>query len=473
MIDTQQTRGRVLPLQRSMALLGALFLTLSASTPASSIFVIVPDVLTQAGTGAAISMGIAALIAVCVAQVYAELASAFPMAGGEYAMVGRTLGPLMGFVVLGLNLTNSLLATAVLALGVSDYLGAVVPGLQPIPTALAAIAGSTLLGVLNIRTNAWVTGVFVVVEMLALGVLAWLGFAHPARGLGEVIAHPLALSVAGALQPTAPAAIGLAVAVAVFAYDGYGSTVYFGEEMHSARRRIGRTIMLALAVTVVAELIPLLAVLTGAPDLKALLGARAIFSDFVQQAGGGVVGRLMGGGVGLAIINAVIALVLLTARQLYSTGRDETWGKSLSGLLTRCHPTLHSPWAATLLAGALASGLCFVSLKLLLIVTGTGVAIIYAILCAAVMSGRRSGATAGGYFRMPLFPLAPVIALIALAGVLWSDWIDPLEGRPGLLAAAGLAVISAGYYLLVLRRGGWTLRDADGEAETIEETALQ
>ena len=40
----------LVPLQRSMALLGALFLTLSASTPASSIFVIVPDVLTQAGS---------------------------------------------------------------------------------------------------------------------------------------------------------------------------------------------------------------------------------------------------------------------------------------------------------------------------------------------------------------------------------------------------------------------------------------
>ena len=456
----------LVPLQRSMALLGALFLTLSASTPASSIFVIVPDVLTQAGTGAAISMGIAAVIAVCVAQVYAELASAFPMAGGEYAMTGRTLGPMAGFVVLGLNLTNSLLATAVLALGVSDYLGAVIPGLQPIPTALAVIAASTLLGVLNIRTNAWVTGIFVGVEMLALGVLAWLGFIHPARGLGEVIAHPLALSAAGALQPTAPAAIGLAVAVAVFAYDGYGSTVYFGEEMHGARKRIGRTILFALLVTVVAELVPLLAVLTGAPDLKALLGAKAIFSAFVASAGGETIGRLMGVGVGLAIINAVIALVLLSARQLYSTGRDETWGAGASRLLTRCHPTLHSPWVATLVTGVLASGLCFVDLKLLLIVTGTGVAIIYAILCVAVIAGRRSGSTVMGHFRMPLYPLAPVLALIALAGVLWSDWIDPAEGRPGLFAALGVAVISAIYYLAVLKpRGGWRLTAPEPEAE--------
>lgn len=450
-----------------MALLGALFLTLSASTPASSVFVIVPDVLTEAGSGAAISMTVAAVIAVCVAQVYAELGSAFPMAGGEYAMVGRTLGPLMGFVVLGLNLINSLLATAVLALGVSDYLGAVIPGLQPVPTALVVIAASTLLGVLNIRTNALVTGAFVAVELVALLVLGGLGVMHPARGLGTVIAHPVALSAAGVLQPATGAAIGMAVAVAIFAYDGYGSTVYFGEEMHGARRRIGRTILLALAVTVAAELIPILAVLTGAPDLKALLGAKAIFTAFVTQAGGGLVGRLVGAGVGLAIINAVIALVLLTARQLYSTGRDETWGRGLSGLLTRGHPTFHSPYAATLVSGALASGLCFVSLKLLLIVTGTGVAIIYAILCVAVMAGRRSGATAGGHFRMPLYPLAPILALVALTGVLWSDWIDPAEGRPGLLAALASGGIAGLYYLLVLKpRGGWTLRAGEAEEDT-------
>ena len=219
-------------------------------------------------------------------------------------------------------------------------------------------------------------------------------------------------------------------------------------------------------MTVVAELIPLLAVLTGAPDMKALLGAKAIFSAFVASAGGETIGRLMGVGVGLAIINAVIALVLLSARQLYSTGRDQTWGAGASRLLTRCHPTLRSPWVATLTTGVLASGLCFVDLKLLLIVTGTGVAIIYAILCVAVIAGRRSGSTVMGHFRMPLYPLAPVLALIALAGVLWSDWIDPAEGRPGLFAALGVAVISAIYYLAVLKpRGGWRLTAPEPEAE--------
>jgi len=296
-----------------MSVLGTLFLTLSAATPASSVFVIVPDVISQAGTGALISMAVAAVIAVLVAQVYAELGSAFPFAGGEYAIVGRIMGPLAGFVVLGLNLVNTLFATAVLALGVSDYLSAVVPGLSPVPVALAVVGGGTLLGVLNIRTNASITGVFVAVEIVALAVVAGLGLLHPSRGLPEAVLHPVALA-GGALSSTPLAAIGLSVAVAIFAYDGYGSAVYFGEELHQAPRRIARAILWALGITVVAEVVPLIAVLTGAPDLAGVLTAKNAVSAFVMSVGGPGLARVMGVAVGFAIMNAVIAMVQATVR---------------------------------------------------------------------------------------------------------------------------------------------------------------
>jgi len=454
--ETPETAAQ--PLARGMRMLGVLFLTLSAATPASSIFVIVPDVVSQAGTGALISMLLAAAIALGVGQVYAELSSAFPLAGGEYAIVGRVMGPLAGFVVLALNLANSLLATAVLALGVSDYLGAVLPGLSPLPVALAVVIGSTLLGVLNIRTNALVTGAFVAVEIIALVVLTALGLLHPARGLGDVLAHPVALG-GGALHPASIPAIGLAVAVAIFAYDGYGSAVYFGEEMQGAPRRIGRTILWALAIIVAAEVIPLTAVMTGAPDLKAFLGSKAVFSGFVAAAGGPALSKLMGAGVALAIINAVIAMVLLCARQLYATGRDGIWPGRLNGALTALHPRFRSPWGATLAAGTVAAALCLIDLKLLLIVTGTGVAVIYAILCAALIVGRRTGVTAGAPHRAPFGPLIAGLSVIALLGVLWADWLDPEEGRLGLLAALATGLAGGLYYRLVVRRkAGFALR---------------
>ena len=452
-------------LQRSMRVLGTLLLTLSAATPASSVFVIVPDVLSQAGTGALIAMGLAALLAVCVAQVYAELGSAFPFAGGEYAMVARVLGPGSGFVVLGLNLVNSLLTAAVLSLGMGPYLAAAGIAAPAPVLAMIVIGAATLLSVLNIRTNALVTGLFVGVELVCLVVVAVLGFANPHRSLGLVLAHPMTAG-AGGLTPATWPMIGLAVAVAIFAYDGYGAAVYFGEEMHQARRQIGRAILWALGLTVAAELLPVTAAVLGAPDLGRLLGSDSGLVDFVGVAGGEALRRVVSLSVALAITNAVIATVLLTARQLFATGRDGAWPGPVNAAMTTIHPRFRSPWIATLAAGGLACGLCLIDIRLLLIATGTGAAVIYGSLCIAALVGRRRGTTDHGHHRMPLFPWLPIATLIAIVGVLYADWLDPEEGRPGLFAALGVAIAFGAFYVAAVRgRARWRLSGPEDEAE--------
>jgi amino acid transporter len=326
-----------------------------------------------------------------------------------------------------------------------------------VPTALAVVALATGLGVLDIRTNAWVTGIFVAVEIAALVVLTALGFGHAQRPLAPMLLLPLALAQGG-LAPVGPAAIGMAVAVALFAYDGYGAAIYFSEELTQPRRRIGRAVVLALVVVVAAELLPLAGLLAGAPDLKALFGAKSMIGDFVTGAGGAMWSRVISLAVALAIVNAVIALVLLTARQLYCTGRDRTWPAPVNAILTRVQGRLGSPWAATLLAGLLAAGLCFIDLKLLLIATGAGVTLIYAVLCVAVLVGRRNGATAEGEHRAPFHPWLAGATLLALTGVLIANAADPDDGRPALLGSLAVVAVFVAYYVSVIRRrGGWVL----------------
>src|SRR5579859_7853430 len=193
------TASAVRPLARDMGVMGALFLTLSAETPASSVFVILPGVIQAAGSGALISMAAAGLVALCMALTYAELGSTFPSAGGEYAIVGSVLGPPAGFAVLGVNLLSLVVSCAVFSRGVADYLGPLAPGLSPVATALVALAVATGLGVLNIRASAAVTGAFLLVELLALAVVTALGVAHPARPLAGLILHPAVLGPGHAL----------------------------------------------------------------------------------------------------------------------------------------------------------------------------------------------------------------------------------------------------------------------------------
>lgn len=448
------------PLKRSMKTMGLLLIILSVITPASSVFIIVPGILQQAGTGALISLLIGAVIGLFTAFVYAELSSAFPFTGGEYTIVGRIFGPLPGFIILGVNLITLILIFSALSLGVATYLHPLFPNLSSVTTALCVIVITTFFGILNIRTNAIVTGIFLSLEILALVILAILGFTHASRPLSDFLSHPVYLNADNNLVPTSLQLIGLATAVAVWAYNGYGNAVYLGEETHEAPKKIARVILWSLAITVIAEVIPVTAVMLGAPDLKALLSSQTMFSDFIRVRGGETLAALVSLGIALAILNANIALILMIARQFYSTGRDHVWPSKINHLLTRIHSRFHSPWIATLTCGILASAACFIDMNFLFVIIGSSLVLIYSSLCLAVIGGRRKGITSHGHYRMPWYPLPPLLALLAMGYTVYADYLDAAVGRPSLWATAGMVTISTAYYFVVLRRRGrWVLND--------------
>lgn len=441
--------GPVPRLARTLGPVAVLLLTLSAATPASSLFAIVPGMLQVAGSGALIAMLLGALVCIGTAFVYAELSSAWPVAGGEYVMVARTLGPLPGFVILGVNVFNNILFPPVVALGIADVLGTMLTGLPRVPVALGVMALSTAVGILNIRVNAWLTGVFLAVEIIALAVLAGLGIAHPVNPIGGLLLHP-----ATATAPATLAQIGVATTIAIFAFNGYGMAVYFGEDMRQAHTKIARVILLAFAVTFVAEVGPLMAVLVGGRDLPALYAAADPFGTFALDRGGTGLAGWMAIGVALAMVNAAIVTILACARFFFATGRDRVWGRPIDRLMGAVHPRFGSPWAGTLLIGAVGIACCFVPLSFLLVLSGGGLIATYAALALAAIVGRHKGATAHAPYRMPWFPLAPVLTLVALAGVVAVDGMDAAQGRLGLIATAAQMLASALYYALVLRKGG-------------------
>lgn len=450
-------------LHRGLKMLGTLFITLSAITPASSVFIISPGVVGQAGTGAFWAFAVAGVVGVFMALVYAELSSAFPLSGGEYAITARVLGRLPGFVVLGLILVTQLLVVAVIALGVGTYLAVLFPHLDAAVAAAVTTLLATVLAVFDLKLNAWVTGVFLAIEMTALVVVSALGFFHPKRSLGDLIAHPVAAAASGStVTAVGVGTIGAATAVAIFAYSGYGSAVYFGEETKDAPRNIARTILWALAITVLAELIPTTAVLIGAPNLPSLFGADNMMKYFITATSNSTVNDAISLAIAVAIFNAVLAIILVTARMVFSTGRDAAWPSPVSRALAAVHPKFGSPWIATIATGVVSAGFCFANDTFLLVVTSTTLIAVYAALALSSIAGRRNGTTAHAAYRMPAWPVAPVLALGAIGYVVYENFQDPKVGRPSLWTTLGIGVVSAVYYLAVVRRrGGWELKGAE------------
>jgi len=442
---------------------GNLLITISAITPAASVFIMGQQVVQQAGTGAILCFIGAGLLALATAYVYAELSSAIPLTGAEYSMLGHTMGPSWGFMALGLNLFQGAISLAVTALGLADYLGVVFPGAPAVPVALGVTVATTVITILNIRLNAKITGAFLLVELATLAVMTGLGVIHAKNPIIDLTIHPVMASGAG-LTHVSWAAIGLGMAAATYAFNGYGGAVSFGEEMHEARTGMAWVIFASLAVAGVAEVAPIVAALAGAPDLKAMLHADQPFPAFLLATGGPLLDRAVSLGVVVAIVNAMIALGLVNARYLFCSGRDQVWPRAANRWFAAVHPRFHSPWISSLVIGAATLGCCFLPLDQMVILTGTNMVIIYAGVSVAVIAGRRNGSTARGHYRMPLYPFWPIAALVGLAAVVVADWMDPKEGRPGLIANLVVMAVSVAYYQLYLRRrGGWTLRGADGE----------
>lgn len=446
-------------LRREMTRMDGLLVTLAGLSPSIGVFIVGSDVIRMVGSGAVLCFLGAVVLGIAMASIYAELGSSMPSAGGEYTIARRLLGPDAGFAMLSVNLCGLCLAMSLSSLGVAGYLQAVLPELPIIPTSLGLVVAVTGLAVLSIRLNALVTGVLLGCEIASLAATAWLGFAHVQPGGVARLVHPMMAGPGGVLHVVPLAILGVGAAGGIYAFNGYGSVIFFGEEIRDARRNIAAIVYGSLAIAAVTELAPMAGIIMGAPDLARLAAAPAPIAQFISQVGGVVLARVMSLAVAAAIFNTMIAIMLSAGRQLYASARDNAWpagGQHLAAL----HPRFGSPHVATLVMGAAALVCCLLPASVLVTILANGNVATYATLSLAAIAGRRTGRTDDTQARAPFFPLGPVCVLLALAGVIWADLLDPATGLPGLLAMLAIVGVGVGMHRLVVRRNpAWRHRD--------------
>lgn len=454
-------------LNRSIGVLGNIFITLSGVTPAVSVFVIAPAVINGGGSGAFLAYVFAALVGVFMALCWAELSAAFPIAGGDYAMVWhsfrgklaaqRLAGPvsLMTFL-LWLDFIAFIPAT--IALGAGTYLS---PIINVSPTGAKVVGAifmlaAAVLAVLKIKFNAWLTGVFLGIEMLALVILTILGVFH-AHHWGSLV-HPS--------TGTSPVAFSVVIALtagAVFSYNGYAGAVNFAEETTGGSRNIAKAILWSLVITVAAELIPLTATIVGAPSLASFTKSPLPMQYFIEHTANSGLYNVISIGIVLATLNAVLAIVLAYGRVMYSAARDKAfYPPRVNKAMMSIHPKFGSPWIATLVIGVVGAILCLtVSLNTLINLTGASLVADYALIAIAMLVARYTKATAHSPYRMgKWWPIPPLLALAALG------YVFTQQNRNLLIATSVTMALGIIYWAAVIRpqRGkAWALLEAANE----------
>ncbi|MFD4542338.1 APC family permease [Streptomyces bauhiniae] len=427
-------------LKRSIGIVGGTLLTLSCVTPASTLFVVVPDLFGTLGTATALTIAIGSLLCIAVAFCYAELGTLIPSAGGEYAMVSTLAGRLAGWLVFVLSLLVVVIVPPVIAMGTADYIAPLVH-VDPALTGAGVMLLATLAGLLDLRANAWITGVFLVLEVIAAAVVAVLGFSHAHRGAGSLVSMQVA-GAHGSVDPVTAALVVSGLAIALFVTQGFSTAVYLSEELEHPRRDVARTVLATLAISTVIILVPVAAITMGATDLRELTGGD--LSAMVTAWSNTAVGTFVSLCVALAIVNAGIVMVIQNSRVLFASARDKAWPTPVNSLLSRLG-RFGSPWVATLTVGVPGALLCFVDLDTLYGVTGVSVTAMYLLVAVAALLGRRDSHRHTPAWRMPLWPAVPVLLIAVLGYVLVQQ--DPAY----LLWTGGITAVATLYWALYLR----------------------
>ena len=303
----------------------------------AGIYVLIGIMAGHAGMLTPVAFIAAALIALFSVLTYAELASRFPLSGGEaiYVQEGlriATLSRLVGLLVAA----SGVVATATLVRGVHGYVLTFIdlPFWMVVLTVVAIIGMLVLWG---ISQSATIAATLTLVEIGGLLMVIWAG------GDNLYLLPEHIDELTPGLETEAWAAIVPAAFLAFFAFLGFEDMVSVAEEVKHPERNLPLSIMLALSLaTALYLLVSLVAVLNIDPDR--LAASDAPLALVFKEATGFEPHVLSLIGI-LAVANGALVSLIRSSRILY--------GMAHRGLLWRwlseVHPLTNTPVRSTLL----------------------------------------------------------------------------------------------------------------------------
>jgi len=385
--------------------------------------------------------GLAFVGALC----YAELATAFPSAGGDYHFLTRAYGRDVSFFFAWARITVITTgAIALLAFVCGDYLTRVFSlGTQSSAIyAVLAVVALTVVNLAGLRQSARTQNVMSGLLVVGLGLVVVAGFVSPAANTA-----PAAAQVAGNGMP---AMFGTALLFVLFTFGGWNEAAYVSAEVKGGNRAIVRALLYALLLVTAVYLVFILALLAGL-GFDGLKGSKQVAADMVAKAFGTAGERLIAALVGLAALTSINATLLVSARTNYSLGND--W--PIFGFMGRWDSRRDVPTAALLVTGGLSLVLVLLGamnqsgIKFMVDFTAPVFWFFFLLTGISLFVLRRRAPDAPRPFRVPLYPVVPLAFVATCAFLLYKSLEFTLENKAIQVA---LYVMAAGAVVWMLAR---------------------
>ena len=433
-------------LDRSLHPLRSLIMGVASCGPIGSVFAYVPALLFICGMFSWWAMVIAAVLCVFQGLAYAEVGSAYPVAGGEYSMVARVLGKALGIITFGLMSAMYVFVPTAAALAAGGILGIIWPwaGEHTHIVAVLVIVYAASVSFLKVKLGTWVAAFFVAVQIIALLVITILGLVH-AHSPSERLFSTSTMGADGSMTTVVMAAAVLGITVSFFIYQGFGNVIIFSEETKKAKAKIGGAAMGATITAILVILIPTTALLLGAPSVNMLLTSAAPLADTVASWGGAFFGKVISFIIFLAILDLATASMMAFARVYWSGGRDNVWPTPISKAMAYVNPKLKTPWVAVIVFALICAVFAATS-NTASIVTFTGViTLAYAGLMGLSAIVIRLKKNPPERYKMPLWPVPPALLVIACVVM------GTQQKKSDMIITLIIAVAFLVYYLVYLR----------------------
>jgi amino acid transporter len=380
--------------------------------------------------------GALSLVGACC---YAELASTYPRAGGDYVYLTRAFGPLMGFWFawsqLALILTASI---GMMAYVFADYAAAIFSFGERTGALVAASAVLVLtaLNAASVTVGKTTQNLLTFSKVIGLAAVVCAGFA--------LSTTPAPASAPPVVGSSPAASLGLAMILVLYTYGGWNDAAFVAAEVKDTKRDVARALLIGTALITLIYLLVNAAFLVGL-GFEGVRGSRAVAADLLEAALGPAGRTAISVLVMVSALGAANALVFMGARVHASLGRDYAG----LGALGRWQRASGSPLWALAVQAAIAV------LLIVLAGLGAGRALVDRVLSVVGVAGA-PWAGHGGFdtllrcsapvfwffflmtglslfvlrvkdrdlprpFRVPLFPVTPLVFCLTSAWMLYSS----------------------------------------------------
>ena len=362
---------------------------------------------------------VGAVVVLCGALTYAELAAAFPRSGGVYVFVRESFGRLPAFLFAWAELWV-IRPGAYGAIGItaSAYTlrtfgldpAAIVAALGPIDIRAEQLLGAgyiVLVGTVNyfgIHRGAVLQNLSTVFKVGALALLVVLGFALGTRSAALPEGGIFAQRAAVGLSPFL-----LAMVAILWSYDGWADLAFVGGEVRDPQKILPRALLLGTATVVVLYLGANLVYLYLIP-IEQMKHAELVAAD---------VAKLVVGPAGVVVVSAAIAVstfgtlngTMMTAPRIFFAAAEDNL---FPRLIARVDPKTHAPTAAVVLMTVM--GMIFILVRTFTALADQfiiGIWPFYALAVAGVFVLRRTKPGLERPYRTWGYPVVPLVFLVA------------------------------------------------------------